>query len=260
MHLEPYVFADDAGKWEDRDAVCLCAYLSDGERWDEFTIGWHGLLGKHGMVRLHMAEFYHEAKKKGWDDAKSLSVLQDFATLVRQHTLIGFSVGLDAKHYRSLPKEKKDGIAKPQVACLQRMLRKIRDRLHKEKYERRISFVLDEEEGSVRALYSDILALRKSRAELGKYIGAVCFADDEFYVPLQASDMLANLTYKWFLDVLSGKVSKTGAIPEPLNSLLVDPATGRGLDIENEFWTADALDQGITELLNKVQTERRENS
>jgi hypothetical protein len=250
VHLEPYVFADDAGKWQDRDVICLCAYLSDGEKWESFTSEWNTLLRGHGMMpHLHMAEFTHVAKKKGWDDTRALSVLQEFAAVVRKYTIIGFSVGLDAKHYRSLPKEQKAGITKPHIACLQRLLRKIRDRLHQEQYERRISFVLDEEEGSVKALYSDILALRRSHADLGKYIGAVCFADDNFYVPLQASDMLANLTYRWFGDIVSGNVSKTDALPEPLKSLLVDPRTGRSLDVENEFWTATDLDQGITDLL-----------
>jgi hypothetical protein len=98
-------------------------------------------------------------------------------------------------------------------------------------------------------LYQDILKLRNSpNRDLGKYVGAVCFADDAFYVPLQAGDMLANLTYKWFGDVVSGATPKEH-LPEPLQSLVVDPATQRGLDFHNEFWTAKALDAGIAQLL-----------
>jgi hypothetical protein len=113
----------------------------------------------------------------------------------------------------------------------------VRDRLQAENYQHKITFVMDEEEGSVIPLYKDMLRLRNSpNRDLGKYVGAVCFADDTFYVPLQAADMLANLTYKWFGDVVSGAIPKDQLL-DPLKSLLVDPATQRGLDFHNEFWT-----------------------
>jgi len=128
------------------------------------------------------------------------------------------------------------------------MLRMVRDRLKAEDYDHKITFVIDEEEGGVVELYKDILKLRHSKSrDLGKYVGAVCFADDAFYVPLQAADMLANLTYKWFGDVVRGAIPKD-QLPEPLKSLLVDPATQRGLDFHSEFWTAEALDAGIAQL------------
>jgi hypothetical protein len=248
MHLEPYAFFDDAGKWQDRDFICLSGFLSDGERWQNFTDQWSQFLDEKGMTRLHMSEFYAGAQQKGWSDAKCLEVLLRLASIAREHILIGFSVGLDAKHYRSLPKSRTAGVPKPNVACLQRVLRLIRDRLHKERYESRITFTLDEEEGTTVELYRDILKLRKSRPDLGRYIGAVCFADDTFLVPLQAADMLANLTYRRFHDRMTSKAS-TDQLPEPLKSLIVSPETGRALDHEQELWDASALDAGINTLL-----------
>lgn len=196
MHVEPYAFVDDAGKWQDRDFICLSGYLSDGSGWQDFTEKWNAFLGAHGMTRLHMTEFYSEAKKKKWGDDKCLEVLHGLASIAREHTLMGFSVGLDAKYYRTLPKPRVAGISKPNVACLQRILRLIRDRLYKERFKSRITFTMDEEEGTAIELYKDIVKLRKSRPDLAQYIGAVCFADDTFFVPLQAADMLANLTYR----------------------------------------------------------------
>lgn len=248
MHLEPYVFADDAGKWEDRDVICLCAYLFSGERVEDFMLRWSALLSELKMSRLHMTEFYTEAKKRNWDDKYTLEVLSRFAGIIRDCSLITLSVGLDAKHYRSLPKKKTEGVPKPHVMCLQRLLKLIRNRFHKAGYDNRITFVLDEEEGSVVALYKDILGLRKSRPDLGKYIGAVCFADDTFYTQLQAADMLANLTYRYTLDVIAGKTDgKT--LPEPLRSLLIDPVTQQAADIEQEAWTAEAINAGLADLL-----------
>jgi len=248
MHLEPYMFTDDAGKWEDKNFICLCAYLSDGQRWQEFTAEWNELLRTNGMSRLHMSEFRHEAIKAGWDDDKQRDVLLKLAAVVRKYTLFGFAVGLDAKHYRSLPKEKIAGIPKPNVACLQRILKMIKNRLRAEGYDGRITFVLDEEEGSAVGLYKGILSLRKSRRDLGAYIGAVCFADDTFYVPLQACDMFANLTYKWFDDIARGLASKDKP-PEILEGLLLEHR------IENELWTAEELDKGIAEMNSATSDE-----
>jgi hypothetical protein len=249
MHVEPYGFFDDAGKWEDRDFICLCGYFSDGLKLEDLTQRWNEFLADKNMTRLHMTEFYSEAKKKEWDDDKCQDVLLGLARIARDHINLGFCVGLDAKHYRSIPKTRTAGIPRPNVACLQRVLWFIRERLRAENYDGRIEFTLDEEEGSVVAMYKDILALRKSRPDLGRYIGAVCFADDTFFVPLQAADMLANLTYRWFQDRIAGKAS-ADELPEPLKSLIISPETGRRL-VESELWDASALDEGIDTLLGK---------
>jgi hypothetical protein len=246
MHVEPYAFFDDAGKWQDRDFICLCGYLSEGPKWEEFTQSWNAVLSRHGMPHLHMATFYHEAKVNGWSNTKANDVLLELAAIVRKQALIGFAVGLDAKYYRSLPKEKKNGITKPHVACLQRILRMIRDRLRDENYLGRITFTLDEEEGSAVELYRDIIGLRRSRPDLGHYIGAVCFADDRYLVPLQAADLFANLNYRWLRDRTLGKASAE-ELPEPLKSLIVDPA-GRSIDLHDELWNEDALRSGIEQL------------
>jgi hypothetical protein len=252
MHLEPYAFFDDAGKWQDRDFICLSGYLSDGERWQLFTERWTKLMQPTKLGRVHMTNFFHEVKKLGWDDARSKNFLLEAAKIIRDHVLVGFSVGLDAKHYRSLPGGRRNNMPQPHVACLNRVLRLIRDRLNLEGYPGRISFVLDEEEGSAIGLYQDIFRLRKSRPELGRYIGAVCFADDEFYVPLQASDMLANLSYGYLRDKSAGKIGDSiSDIPEVLRALIIDPDTGDPIQIHQELWGARQLDDGIDELLKR---------
>jgi hypothetical protein len=249
MHIEPYGFFDDAGKWQDKDFICLCGYLSHGDHWQALSQRWRKALDDYGLDHLHIQEFPAEAKKRCWSETQAQNVLDRFASITRDHVLVGFSVGLDAKHYRGIPKDRKDGITKPNVACLQRVLRLIRDRVHEEQCEERITFALDEEEGSVIALYEDILKLRKSRPLLGYYIGAVCFADDKFMLPLQSADMLASLTYAWLRDRSLGLADEnpTGA----LKSLTTDPISGRSLDFHSELWDAPHLDEALGTLLGK---------
>jgi hypothetical protein len=123
----------------------------------------------------------------------------------------------------------------------------IRDSLTEESFEGRITFTLDEEEGSVIALYKDILRLRQWRPDLRRLIGAVCFADDEFIVQLQAADLLANLTYKWYREKVEGR-AKGVEPPELLKGLLVDPCTGYAF-VRNELWDAERLEYGIQQLI-----------
>jgi uncharacterized protein DUF3800 len=246
--LEPYAFVDDAGKWNDQDAICLCGYLATGKQWEDFVPLWQSRLQKHGLTRLHMAKFYGEAAARGWDDAKANAVLIDIAGVMRDLKLIGIQVGLDAKHYKSLTQARKSAMPKPHIACFQMVLRLISDRLHQDNVTARITLVIDEEEGSVVSLYKDILTLRQTRQELGKYIGSICFADDEFYTPLQAADMLANHTFKYFRDIISG-VGSVDVVPEVLHNIITDASKERLLDIHYEYWTAKALDDGIDEIV-----------
>src|SRR5271157_2929532 len=107
MHVEPYAFVDDAGKWSEQDAICLCGYLGTGKQWEDFVPRWQSRLRNHDLTRLHMAKFYSEAAARGWDDPKANEVLMDIAGVIRDLKLIGIQVGLDAKHYKSLSQGRK---------------------------------------------------------------------------------------------------------------------------------------------------------
>ena len=142
MRFQPYAFFDDSGKWHDRNFVCLCGYLSDETNWNQFIGRWLPLLRKHDLRSIRMSSFYTTAKGRNWSAAKTNEVLTEFATIIRDHVKVGIAVGMDAKHYRGLPKAVKDGIATPDIACPQRMLRLIRDKLTAEKYQGRVCVTL----------------------------------------------------------------------------------------------------------------------
>jgi hypothetical protein len=253
MNFAPYAFFDESGKWQDRDFICLCGYLSDAEKWERFDQRWGKLCGENEITSLHMASLYRQAREKGWDEIRRLDVLLRFAEVIRDNILVGFAVGLDAKHYRSMPRKLRGIVGDPPTACLRRVLRLIRNRLRAEGFNGRLSITLDEEEGAVIGFYNSIARLRKADPELGKYIGAVCFADDTYILPLQAADMLANLTARWFRDRSEGKATADN-MPEPLNSLVRWPNTNYGLDYEQELWDAEILDRELTKFLGNNES------
>lgn len=252
MHLEPYAFFDDAGKWQDRDFICLCGYISDGDRWQSFAECWQKLLAPVGLTAIHMTNYFHVARNKlGWSDGQAEAFLLQAAQIIRDHAAVGFSIGLDAKHYRRLPRERKGAMPLPHMACLQRVLKHILERLRAENYLGRIAFVLDEEEGSAVSIYKDISRLRKSRSQLGHCIGSVTFASDEFYVQLQAADILANLSYGYLRDRAGGRIGASLAeMPKILKALIYEPSIGiQKVEMIHELWAAEDIDKGIDELI-----------
>lgn len=237
--LAHYVFVDESGKFQDKDFICLCGYLSSGDKWDAFMSRWMQMLRTIKLPAVHMKTFYADCKKVGMDEVRANEVLEQFIDIIRETILVGFAVGLDANYYRAMPNEAKLGLGDPAVACLQRLLRLIRNRLSNVG-DLRLSLTLDEDETYAMKFYNAVSRLRRADSELKRLIGAVCFGDDTYSVPLQATDILANLTYKWFVDRMAGKATKD-ELPPLLKRLQMSTEVGYGLEYRSELWDGEAL-------------------
>lgn len=249
LTIQPFGFFDESGKWQDKDFICLCGYLSTDEKWTEFLERWRRVLDKHCLGAMHLWEFRQRCKAQGWTAAQVDSVLSEFVDVIRDCILIGFAIGLDAKHYRGMPSHAQRALGDPGVLCLHRLLRLIRDRLRKEQYTNRIAVTFDEDETYAGKWYRTICRLRKANADLGHYIGAVSFADDTFILPLQAADVLTGLTGQWFRT----RAAKGDApMPPMLDRVLRSPdVPGHGVDMEEELWDGPALNKSWKELVWK---------
>lgn len=245
--LAPYAFFDESGKWKDKDFICLCGYLSGERHWGLFTDQWTELRHDHKLAPIHLTTFFYECKKRGWDENKATKVLERFIDIIREHVWCGFAIGFDAKHYRGMAPHAKKALGDPALACLHRLLRLVRDRYTQINYTGRISISFDEDEEYASRFYKTVLRLRKHDQVLAKLIGAVSFADDEFIVPLQAADIVANLTSKWFHDQIAGKATPDQE-PPLLKRLLTAPDSVHGIEYCTELWDAKALDENWKKL------------
>ena len=97
MHVNPYAFFDDSGKWNDKDFICLCGYISDGDELQAFTIRWIKALKDCGLSHLHMKTFYSEMAKNEHTDKQAEELLNKLAIIARDHMQSGFAVGLAAR-------------------------------------------------------------------------------------------------------------------------------------------------------------------
>src|SRR5207249_5794329 len=101
LDLAPYIHADESGKFQNDDVICLCVYLSSSEKWEAFLGKWHELLGRIGIPVIHMKTLYTDCKKIGLDVTQADAVLDHFIDIIRETIMVGFGVGLDARFYRA---------------------------------------------------------------------------------------------------------------------------------------------------------------
>jgi len=104
----------------------------------------------------------------------------------------------------------------------------------------------EDEEYSIRC-YKLISRLRKDKPEVKSLIVSISFAADDYFPPLQAADVLANLTNKYWRDRMNEES------PEPsdlLRRLLTEPKKGIGVAMwrGTEFWNANKIDENLQAL------------
>jgi hypothetical protein len=210
------------------------------------------------LTKARSTSYPHDAilfrdKKKGWDRNRSNQVLTDFIETIRESDLVQFSVGLDGRYFRHkfnlIGKRKVD----PALFAVQRILRLIRDaskRWTREKYIPRLLLTFDEDYEYSIETYKIISRLRKLYRDLTEMVRGITFADDEVISPIQAADMLANLTNAYWRYQISSE--ERPAEPDPLLKLLVSEPERDGLVIWRpaELWDRKVIDDRWDELRN----------
>jgi len=241
-----YAYLDESGKFHDGVGfINLCAFLSDDSGWEAFNIRWNSLLRKHGFVRIHMTEFYTECRRRGWSQEQANAALSEFIDATRENVMAGFAIGIDGPYFR----KKFEAIGKrnvnPALFAVERIVRGMNDAYQSWAKGRnvpaRIAVTFDEDEAFSLACYRIISRLRKIRPDVKQLIGAITFADDEVYSPLQAVDILANLTSRYWNSRLSAQDDTKWA--ELLQRLITAPEPGYGIMWEPELWDAEGIDR-----------------
>lgn len=111
----------------------------------------------------------------------------------------------------------------------------------------RIALTFDEDEDYSVKCYKLISRLRKTRPEIKETIISVGFADDEWYSPLQAADILANLTNRYWRDNMDVPSPEPPAL---LKRFLTPPDAGDNMFMwqATECWNEAEINKNWTEL------------
>jgi hypothetical protein len=184
---------------------------------------------------------------RGIDSVAADQIMQPFIEVIRNNTLAGFSIGVDGRYLRE--KSKAAGqVIDPTLFAVHRLLRAMRNYCTEWAARPDVppwtAIVFDEDEEYSLSVYRTISRLRKLFPEVKELIAAISFADDEVYAPLQASDVLANLTTRYMRDRMAAE-AEDGLLPEPpalLKQLTIPFPTGLGVIYGEELWSAKKID------------------
>ena len=77
--------------------------------------------------------------------------------------------------------------------------------------------------------------------------GSITFADDEWFAGLQAADILANLTNRYWRE----RLTNGREVPSPplLQRMLTAPEPGIEIIWPSEYWDADEIDRNWNDLM-----------
>jgi hypothetical protein len=204
------VFLDESGHFNSTDYMCMAGYIATDQGWDALCAGWRTLLREtYKIPSIHMREIMSAKGKSpaaAWDIDRKVSMLRDFIFLIRKHTEVGFGCAIDARHYRDVVKTIAAGADeyglksrpfKAQMFCMARIVKLIVRYLDESgalEDQRKTSLVFDDDEQYSKLCYALLCDLKKHVPSIKKDIVNICFANDEWYYPLQAADLLSYAT------------------------------------------------------------------
>lgn len=220
--------------------------MSDDAGWDSFDREWRILLAKYGIGRLHTSDFLNgHAEYKGLAVDRRLAI-SEFIEIIQKHVLCGISIGVDAASYRFiLAGEHKK--APPEDFCFFRVVRRAAGRCVSRDWEGRglpLSLVFDDSEAHSMRFYGAYRKLRQRSPALREAVCSISFADDRFYTPLQAADLLACATVREY---------RKGALAWKENSIfygLLKKDAAYGLLYEQEYWDSNAIGQIARDIID----------
>jgi hypothetical protein len=231
-------YFDGSGEHTSTDFICTAGYVADHTHWDAFCSDWYALLQKYDIAEIHMREFQHGSGQyalKKWTPPQRDAILTEFVSVIREHVQLGVGVGFDAKFYRTMPPEIKKKID-PQLFAFSRVLRLLTDKLKEREHEAGIALVFDDDNRHAMKWYSTLRDIKKARPEAKQSFGSICFGDDRYIQPLQGSDVLAYLTFRYMTARAEAKET-----PAHFDQLLHSNVPGCGIDYVSEFWDAEEL-------------------
>jgi len=242
-------YFDDSGKWKDSDYVCLAGYLSDESGWNGFCADWRALLDKHGIPSVHVKDLLPMQgpyRDLGWTLTKRDEVYNEFVSVIRKHVLVGFGMAVDARYWRAMKPEARKLLGDPFMACFQRLMRRITDRLEAAGSQDPMPITFDDCSDYSQKCYSAWSALRKRDPRMMRLISAITFADDEIFYPLQGADVLANETNKHLRNLAKARRVRPdmeNLRPEMENLVrsLDDPPLG--IEYVGELWDGPELER-----------------
>ena len=232
-----YGFADESGDPNQDNLLCVCGFLGFTDSWDDFSERWSKALRRAHLTAVHATKLISSKR-----DAR----VREFLEAVRETDprLMAFGVAIDLLHYRRLTTGQQRKLGRPLLICVTGLI-SLMDKVLKDwRTTNRgiggINLTFDYSQEDSLELLEAFIRLKKERPSLVGSVKSVSFADDKFFYPLQAADLLANLTNRYWRE------GAPQQLPDDHHLKQIFPCDRDGSPfLEYDFVTADRINEAI---------------
>ncbi len=237
-----HCYLDESGKFHDHTIVSLCGFVGERLQIGNFQVRWEELLRRYGMRSIKMAKAVRFTKPLGTrEKAIGLEnrkvVLSNFVECITDNLPVAIYVAADVSGFAALSESEKKAMGgEPHYLAFMRVLGEIVN-FYKDPNVQ-LSVVCDDEQSYSPRCYAIMNQIRSKHSEFRRKIVSLCFADDEYFVPLQAADMLAYLVR------CEAERQFTGRTDHQFGGLfnqLTDPPRGHGPTLLGGFFGREQL-------------------
>jgi hypothetical protein len=224
-----YGFIDETGDAQKDERIFMCGYVGWGgtplEPLDQFVERWADAINESQSGPIHATELLSQSGNFfGWDTAKVDDLTGKLVNAIRSTIPLGVAVGFDNKHYRNLTQGQQNKIGRPLLVCMSRMIDLIVSCIEEMRTRggpiNGINLAFDDSEKDALDMLRTWIQLKRARPDLVDSIASVAFADDKRFYPLQAADLLANLTNRYWQAEIVKKSLSSDRMERHLRNLL----------------------------------------
>lgn len=194
---------DESGK-PNTPCVSFCGWVADTPRWRAFEQEWRVFLRERHIRSIHTSKLMGR-EDEPYQNVKltreeRLKIVSEGFGLVNKHSLGAIHVAVDCDAFRLLSSESRKTCGGDcHVMCFEQCVRltiKVMEAIRAkfgfgEDWGKGATFVFDDNPEYAVECYNLVQRAKERHPLWRKWIGSICFADDEIYTPLQAADMLA---------------------------------------------------------------------
>jgi hypothetical protein len=194
---------DDVGTCENDGMAAVVGYVASSDAWRRFNWRWLISLEQMKLPYLHTAKYLNSfplVGGNGLTEEDVYTILSPFINIVHAELIergaVGVCVITECGAYEQLTEIEKKFIREPEVhsfeIAVSQAAMNVRHALNLDNY---LAIQVDESHDAPK-LYARYEAMKRENETLKDNLASICFCDDKKHHPVQAADMLGNLTLK----------------------------------------------------------------
>lgn len=205
-----HLFLDDSGKESHptNPWVCMAGYLIDHQTILELNRRWLRLLSRYGISEIHMKQLIPmtgQYQNLGWDTAKRDSVVEEFVQAINECKMSGVGIAVEVAAWRRRKREYPNlQWGSVQQFCLERILRRVVDKLHSAEIDGTIAVVFDTDPEFGPNRFNVFCALMGHDQRAARRLSSITFGHPVYYPGLQCADLLVWETRKELMQKKDG--------------------------------------------------------